>query len=176
MSVTEDMYNAKPPERYECPLCHFLIQVRERDNHEAEHARYDWQVVPAGAPEVEHPSRRRRRDIALMTAIQIGKFVHLTFASGVVEQGWLHLHDGVLQCCAVEGRGECDNHRERVSRLRGGAPLDYPPLDVEHLIRVDVAVLGGGEYTALWHHPDYHDQHHTVSREDLACCTPGAPR
>ena len=167
MSITEEMYAAKPPTRYECPQCHFLVQEREREMHEIEHG---------SVAVTRHASNR---DLALTAVLQVGKFVHLTFADRRVEQGWVHLHDGHLECCATERREDCDVHREKAARMRGfsrgqGAesPI-YRPLDVEQLIRIDVSIIGGGEYTSFWHHPVFSGQHHTLSRERLACCPTG---
>jgi hypothetical protein len=113
-----------------------------------------------------------RRDAALMAAIQLGAFVHLTFESGEVQQGWIHLHAGQLHTCTTERRDQCDEHRQEVAKhLYDGIMREYPPMDVEHLIRVDAAIVASGMYTALWHHPSYAGQFHTLERERLACCS-----
>ena len=112
-----------------------------------------------------------RRDAALMAGIALGSFVHLTFANGSVEQGWLHLHEGRLHCCTQEQRTQCDDHRMQVARyLNDGKLREYPPMDVENLIRVDASIVRSGHYVAIWHHSEYAEKHHVLTREDLVCC------
>lgn len=117
------------------------------------------------------PSEASKRDSALMAAIALGRFVHLTFLTGKVEQGWVHVHDGRLYCCASECRDRCDIiRREIADKLYDGVMREYPPMDVENLIRVDAAIVGSGHYVPIWHHQVHSDRRHVIDRHSLACC------